>query len=98
MFCIIINFFIFFATYESAICRILQALFIGLVMAFLYDYPIGKDGGCILDDSNSTSSNSGSNSTGQEDDFGLNSKTQDNIAFIFFITLFTVMAVCIKRL
>lgn len=69
--------------------RILQALFIGLVMAFLYDYPIGKDGGCIIEDSNSTSS---SNSTGQEDDFSLNSKTQDNIAFIFFITLFTVMA------
>lgn len=65
--------------------RILQALFIGSVMAFLYDYPIGKDGGCILDDSNSTSTNS----TNQDDDFGLNSKTQDNIAFIFFITLFT---------
>lgn len=72
--------------------RILQALFIGSVMAFLYDYPIGKDGGCILDDSNSTSSTSNSTSA-QDDDFGgLNSKTQDNIAFIFFITLFTVMA------
>lgn len=59
-------------------------------MAFLYDYPIGKDGGCIIEDSNSTSSTS--NSTGQDDDFSLNSKTQDNIAFIFFITLFTVMA------
>ena len=70
--------------------RIAQALFIGVVMAFLYDYPIGKEAGCILDDSNNTSS---TNSTaGQEDDFGLNSKTQDNIAFIFFITLFTVMA------
>ena len=72
--------------------RIAQALFIGLVMAFLYDYPIGKDGGCILDDSNSTSTSSNASNSNQDDDFGLNSKTQDNIAFIFFITLFTVMA------
>lgn len=65
--------------------RILQALFIGGVMAFLYDYPIGESDACILDTRNASS---------VEDDFGntLNSRTQDNIAFIFFITLFTVMA------
>ncbi|RWS10609.1 ABC transporter-like protein 12 [Dinothrombium tinctorium] len=64
--------------------RISQAIFIGLLMSYLYDYPIGEADGCLPTATN------------------LNNKeavivptlagTQDNISFIFFITLFTVMA------
>jgi len=61
--------------------RIFQALFIAFLMGFLYDYPIGEPAGCTVPlQINSTSSPY------------LNHSFQDNIAFIFFITLFTVMA------
>lgn len=57
--------------------RLFQAVFIALLMSFLYDYPIGEPDGCYP----------------HPDQPVLEIKsTEDNIAFVFFITLFTVMA------
>ncbi|XP_074597200.1 ATP-binding cassette sub-family G member 1-like [Brevipalpus obovatus] len=116
--------------------RIFQAIFIGFLMSYLYDHPIGEANGCFPSPPSSyippspfsTSSSSSSSpssastsplqppsrSTSTSSTFlsstpapilippsGSNitnsieqavAATQDNIAFIFFITLFTVMA------
>lgn len=57
--------------------RLFQAVFIALLMSFLYDYPIGEPDGCYP----------------RADQLITEIKsTEDNIAFVFFITLFTVMA------
>lgn len=57
--------------------RLIQAIFIALIMSFLYDYPIGEPDGCYPSSSQA---------------FTEIRTTEDNIAFVFFITLFTVMA------
>lgn len=107
--------------------RIFQALFIGFLMSFLYDHPIGKDNGCwsetmaikelLNPKTNPTNENikfimnmaNNHNSTGPNyqsitrlDEYinqnklnhQLNSKanTYDNVAFVFFVTLFLVMS------
>ncbi|XP_015787125.1 ATP-binding cassette sub-family G member 1-like [Tetranychus urticae] len=64
--------------------RIGQAIFIGLLMSYLYDHPIGEADGCLSLSPNSTDINL--------DVGAVLAATQDNVAFIFFITLFTVMA------
>lgn len=57
--------------------RLIQAIFVAVLMAFLYDYPIGEPDGCFP----------------TKIDFSKPIKTtEDNVAFIFFITLFMVMA------
>ena len=57
--------------------RLMQAIFIALIMSFLYDYPIGEPDGCY---------------PRSDQAFTELRSTEDNIAFVFFITLFTVMA------
>ena len=57
--------------------RLVQAVFVAVLMSFLYDYPIGEPDGCIP----------------SSIDFTKEFKTtEDNVAFIFFIALFMVMA------
>ncbi|RWS21196.1 ABC transporter-like protein 12, partial [Leptotrombidium deliense] len=62
--------------------RISQAIFIAMLMSYLYDYPIGRADGCLpvtaISDQNAFMS--------------IGVGTQDNISFIFFVILFTVMA------
>jgi ABC-type multidrug transport system ATPase subunit/ABC-type multidrug transport system permease subunit len=57
--------------------RLFQAIFVALLMSFLYDYPIGEPDGCY---------------PRADQVFTEIKSTEDNIAFVFFITLFTVMA------
>lgn len=57
--------------------RLFQAVFVGLLMGFIYDYPIGEPDGCFPQTDQAAS------------EFR---STEDNISFIFFITFFTVMA------
>lgn len=57
--------------------RLFQAVFIAVLMSFLYDHPIGQPDGCYPRADQAVT------------EF---KSTEDNIAFIFFITLFTVMA------
>ena len=59
--------------------RLFQAVMVALLMGFLYEYPIGEPDGCYPKP----------NSFQQ---FKSNKSTEDNIAFLFFTTLFTVMA------
>ncbi|XP_053201356.1 ATP-binding cassette sub-family G member 1-like [Panonychus citri] len=86
--------------------RIGQAIFIGLLMSYLYDYPIGEADGCFpasvntgngglsLVSNNLTSTELSSLSANliNKSPGAVLAATQDNVAFIFFITLFTVMA------
>ncbi|KAI1287118.1 ATP-binding cassette sub-family G member 1 [Halotydeus destructor] len=58
--------------------RLIQAIFIGLLMSFLYDHDIGQPDGC--------------HPLSYEQLINPKKSTNDNIAFIFFIMLFTVMA------